>query len=47
MVIVAGADVCRGQSPGLVLDVVRTVDGVDHKALAYFGHGGGYLIGGP
>jgi methionyl-tRNA formyltransferase len=26
-----------------VLDVVRTDDGVDHDALAYFGHGGGYL----
>jgi methionyl-tRNA formyltransferase len=43
MVIVAGADAYRGQSPGLVLDVVRTDDGVDHSALAYFGHGGGYL----
>lgn len=43
MVIVAGADAFRGQSPGLVLDVVRTDDGVDHDALAYFKHGGGYL----
>jgi methionyl-tRNA formyltransferase len=43
MVIVAGAEAFRGQSPGLVLDVVRTDDGVDHEALAYFGHGGGYL----
>ncbi|MDV3123371.1 methionyl-tRNA formyltransferase [Mycobacterium sp. 21AC1] len=43
MVIVAGADAYRGQSPGLVLDVVRTSDGVDHAALDYFGHGGGYL----
>lgn len=43
MVIVAGADAYRGQSPGLVLDVVRTDDGVDHDALAYFKHGGGYL----
>ncbi|MCU1700102.1 MAG: methionyl-tRNA formyltransferase [Mycobacterium sp.] len=43
MVIVAGADAFRGQSPGLVLDVVRTDDGVDHDALAFFGHGGGYL----
>ena len=32
-----------GQSPGLVLDVVRTDDGVDHDALDFFGHGGGYL----
>lgn len=43
MVIVAGSQAFRGQSPGLVLDVVRTDDGVDHNALAYFGHGGGYL----
>jgi methionyl-tRNA formyltransferase len=43
MVIVAGADAYRGQSPGLVLDVVRTDDGVERDALAYFGHGGGYL----
>ena len=43
MVIVAGADAHRGRSPGLVLDVVRTEDGVDHRALDYFGHGGGYL----
>jgi len=47
MVIVAGADAYRGQSPGLVLDVVRTDDGVDHHALAYFGHGGGYLTAEP
>lgn len=43
MVIVAGADAHRGESPGLVLDVVRTDDGVDHSAMAYFKHGGGYL----
>lgn len=47
MVIVAGADAFRGQSPGLVLDVVRTDDGVDHDALAFFGHGGGYLTATP
>jgi methionyl-tRNA formyltransferase len=47
MVIVAGADAYRGQSPGLVLDVVRTEDGVDHNAMAYFGHGGGYLTSSP
>lgn len=47
MVIVAGSDAYRGQSPGLVLDMVRTDDGVDHDALAYFGHGGGYLTGEP
>lgn len=47
MVIVAGAEAYRGQSPGLVLDVVRTDDGVDHDALAYFGHGGGYLTAEP
>ncbi len=47
MAIVAGAQASRGQSPGLVLDVVRTDDGVDHPALAYFGHGGGYLTAEP
>jgi methionyl-tRNA formyltransferase len=47
MVIVAGAEAFRGQSPGLVLDVVRTDDGVDHDAMAYFGHGGGYLTPEP
>ena len=47
MVIVAGARAFRGRSPGLVLDVVRTEDGVDHDAMAYFGHGGGYLTGKP
>ncbi len=43
MVVVAGADAFRGGSPGLVLDVVRTDDGVDHAALDFFGRGGGYL----
>jgi methionyl-tRNA formyltransferase len=43
MVIVAGADAYRGASPGLVLEVVRTDAGVDHDAMAYFRHGGGYL----
>lgn len=43
MVIVAGSDAYRGQSPGLVLDVVRTDDGVDRRAVDYFGRGGGYL----
>lgn len=47
MVIVAGADAYRGQSPGLVLDVVRTDDGVDHPAMEYFGSGGGYLTSEP
>lgn len=47
MVIVAGADAYRGRSPGLVLDVVRTDDGTDHDAMAYFGHGGGYLTREP
>jgi len=47
MVIVAGADAFRGRSPGLVLDVVRTDDGLDHSALDYFGHGGGYLTATP
>src|SRR5262249_34626231 len=43
MVVVPGADAYKGESRGLVLDVVRTDDGVDHNALDYFGHGGGYL----
>lgn len=47
MVIVAGAQAYRGQSPGLVLDVVRTEDGIDHNAMDYFGHGGGYLTNAP
>ncbi|RZT15967.1 methionyl-tRNA formyltransferase [Mycobacterium sp. BK558] len=47
MVIVAGADAYRGRSPGLVLDAVRTDDGVDHRAVDYFGHGGGYLTAEP
>lgn len=47
MVIVAGADAHRGRSRGLVLDVVRTDDGVDRSAMDYFGHGGGYLSAEP
>ena len=47
MVIVAGSDAYRGQSPGVVLDVVRTDDGVDHAAMDYFGRGGGYLTSAP
>lgn len=47
MVVVAGADAYRGQSKGLVLDVVRTDDGVNHAALDFFGRGGGYLTSQP
>ncbi|GAA2062004.1 methionyl-tRNA formyltransferase [Williamsia deligens] len=47
MVIVAGADAYRGTSPGLVLDVIRTDDGQEHKALEWFGRGGGYLTATP
>ncbi|MDG4666644.1 methionyl-tRNA formyltransferase [Mycobacterium sp. 236(2023)] len=47
MVIVAGADAYRGQSRGLVLDVVRTEDGIDRPAMDYFGRGGGYLTAAP
>ena len=47
MVIVAGADAYRGRSHGLVLDVVRTEDGVDHRAMDFFGRGGGYLTAEP
>ena len=47
MVIVAGAEAYRGESRGLVLDVVRTDDGVDHRAMDYFRQGGGYLTREP
>jgi len=47
MVVVAGAEAYRGQSRGLVVDVVRTDDGVNHSALDFFGRGGGYLTARP
>jgi len=47
MVVVAGAEAYRGQSRGLVVDVVRTEDGVNHSALDFFGRGGGYLTSRP
>ena len=43
MVIVAGRDAYRGASRGLVIDRLRTDDGVEHRALDFFTHGGGYL----
>lgn len=43
MAIVAGGDAYRGGRRALVIDRVRTPDGVEHAANAYFPRGGGYL----
>lgn len=47
MVIVAGSEAYRGGSHGLVIDRLRTDDGVEHAALDYFTRGGGYLTNTP
>ncbi|KRV50466.1 methionyl-tRNA formyltransferase [Wenjunlia vitaminophila] len=47
VVIVTGADAHRGRNPGLVLRRVRTEDGRDLDALAYFRTMGGYLTDRP
>lgn len=47
MVIVAGADTYRGQRRGLVIERVRTDDGVEHSADEFFPHGGGYFTNEP
>lgn len=47
MVIVAGPDAHRGRNHGLVVEQVRTDDGVDHAAADFFPHGGGYLTDEP
>jgi len=43
MAIVAGGDAYRGGRRALVIDRVRTPDGVEHAASVYFPTGGGYL----
>lgn len=43
MAIVAGGDAHRGGNRALVIDRVRTPDGTEHAASAYFPVGGGYL----
>ena len=43
MAVVAGGDAYRGDRRALVIDRVRTPDGVEHTANAYFPTGGGYL----
>ena len=47
MVIVAGPNAHRGRNHGLVLERVRTDDDVEHDALDFFPHGGGYLTARP
>lgn len=43
MVIVAGPDAHRGGNRGLVIERLRTDDGIEHDANDFFPHGGGYL----
>ncbi|WP_370949210.1 methionyl-tRNA formyltransferase [Amycolatopsis sp. cg5] len=43
IVIVAGADARRGDKRGLLIERVRTDDGVEHDATAFFPAMGGYL----
>lgn len=43
MVIVAGADAHLGRNRGLVIERLRTDDGVEHDGREFFPHGGGYL----
>lgn len=47
VVIVAGPDTRRGQSPGLVVERVRTADGTELAAHEYFKTMGGYLTDRP
>lgn len=47
VVIVAGPDAHRGQTPGLVVELVRTADGTDLTAHDYFTTMGGYLTQRP
>lgn len=47
VVIVAGPGARRGQSPGLVVERVRTADGTDLAAHDYFTTMGGYLADRP
>ena len=43
MVIVAGPNAHLGRNRGLVIERVRTEDGVEHSAAEFFPQGGGYL----
>ncbi|ORM33452.1 methionyl-tRNA formyltransferase [Williamsia sp. 1135] len=43
MVIVAGSDAYRGRNRGLVIERLRTDDGVEHSGKDFFPRGGGYL----
>jgi methionyl-tRNA formyltransferase len=47
VVVVAGPDARRGQSPGLLVERVRTADGTDRPAHEYFKTMGGYLTDRP
>ncbi|GAA1480924.1 methionyl-tRNA formyltransferase [Gordonia sinesedis] len=43
MVIVAGPSAHLGRNKGLVIERLRTDDGVEHTGTEFFPHGGGYL----
>jgi methionyl-tRNA formyltransferase len=47
IVIVAGIDARRGRSRGLVIERVRTENGIEHDAIEYFPKMGGYLTTQP
>ena len=47
MVIVAGPNAHLGRNRGLVIERVRTDDGVEHSAGEFFLRGGGYLTPDP
>lgn len=47
IVIVAGSEARRGRSRGLVVERVRTEDGVEHEATDFFPKMGGYLTTHP
>ncbi|SHL48533.1 methionyl-tRNA formyltransferase [Pseudonocardia thermophila] len=47
VVVVAGADACKGRNPGLVLHRLRTDDGREYDAADVFERMGGYLTSHP
>jgi methionyl-tRNA formyltransferase len=47
IVIVAGTEARHGRSRGLVVERVRTEDGIEHDAIEYFRKMGGYLTPEP
>ncbi|MCI2417432.1 methionyl-tRNA formyltransferase [Saccharopolyspora sp. K220] len=47
VVITAGANARYGQNPGLVIERLRTEDGIEHAATDYFQKMGGYLTPHP